>query len=326
VIDFSIVPLATRNTVFDVGFVIYIVAKQLPRREAWLALAGSLAVWTVSVAVFLPGALPDMPFKPTAWQTVVNYGLVGDLVIGAAWTIGYAVRQRQAYTEALRREAERQAEARADERVVAERLRIARELHDVVAHSMSLIAVQAGVAHYVGAERPEAATQALGSIERTSREALREMRRLLGVLRGSSGEREDPELAPAPRLADLARLAEATTAAGLEVRLRCDAPGELPAGLELAAYRIVQEALTNVIKHAEARQVDVGVRYEGGVLRVEVQDDGRGGPPLTSRGHGLLGMNERVAFYGGEFAAGPAPGGGFRVAAALPLSEEATAA
>jgi signal transduction histidine kinase len=297
-----------RALAYSLAFVLYTVAVQNPRRVGLLALEASLLAWVTTESLMTHQL-----------QGLVRVCATSGLVIAAGWSIGLAVRQQRAYGEGLRR----QAEHRVEERITEERLRIARELHDIVAHSMSLIAVQAGVARYVGDAEPEGVARALGSIEATSRSALDEMRRLLGVLRATDGSQQAPELAPMPRLADLEQLATATTEAGVAVRLRNDGePPELPPGVELAAYRIVQEALTNVLKHAAARRAEVLTAYRDGRLRIEVTDDGVGalrhwnGRP---GGHGLDGMRERVAYYDGELTAGPVLGGGFRVTATIPV-------
>ncbi|MEV4363135.1 sensor histidine kinase [Nonomuraea sp. NPDC049625] len=232
-------------------------------------------------------------------------GLVLAIMV-AAWAAGTAVRQRRRYTEQLAAQAEEWARAEA----MAERLRIARELHDVIGHGLGTIAVQAGVAGLLGGT--EEMRGALTSIEETSRSALRETRRLLGVLR----EDGEAELAPAPGLADLGALAERTRAAGLEVELTID--GEVDGEMELTVYRIVQEALTNVLKHAGARHVRVRVERQGDGLVVEVVDDGPRGQ-ARPYGHGLTGLRERVRVFGGEFEAGARPLRGFRVMARLPL-------
>ena len=188
----------------------------------------------------------------------------------------------------------------------------------MVAHSLSLIAVQAGVANYVASACPEEAARALSSIEATSRGALGEMRRLLGVLRdGDCG----PELGPAHRLADLGHLVTSTADAGVKVQLEVrGSQRDLPPGVDLAAYRIVQEALTNVVKHARTTACRVVVTYERDAVAVEITDEGHGAPAAAARpGHGIAGMAERAGLYGGELHAGPLPGGGFRVAARLPL-------
>jgi signal transduction histidine kinase len=274
-----------------------------------------MVVWTIAGYLVLTQNVTGAAGPVGIVQMIVTAS-PGDLVLAAGWVIGVAVGQQRVYADGLRQQAER----RAQERILAERLRIAGELHDIVAHSMSLITVQAGVARYVVADRSGEAAQALASIEQTSRDALNEMRRLLGVLRGADGRREDPELGPAPRLADLDGLAAATMRTGLTVRVRRDgAHRELPAGVELAGYRVVQEALTNVIKHAAARKVDVLATYGPDELRIEIVDDGRGTPRRSSQGHGLIGLRERVTSYGGEFTAGPAPDAGFRVVATIPI-------
>jgi signal transduction histidine kinase len=237
-------------------------------------------------------------------------------VLLAAWAAGRAVRAARAYAEGLREQAERRAEVKVDQarRAVAEeRLGIARELHDVVAHSMSVIAVQAGVGGYVIGSRPDEAARALGAIETTSRATLREMRQLLGMLRdGTPGE-----MLSAPGLGDIADLARH---AGLRVDITVrGVPRELPAGVDLAAFRIVQEALTNVVKHAGTGHSRVVVTYSDQAVAIEVIDDGVGAAEAGGDGHGLIGMRERAALYGGEFSAGPLPGRGYKVSARLPV-------
>ena len=211
----------------------------------------------------------------------------------------------------------------------AERLALARDLHDTIGHSLSMIAVQAGVANHVATRQPEQAAQALSSIETLSRGALTEMRALLGVLRADQGEpaaqRQNAVLQPAPGLADLEHLAERTAPAGVRVNLDIQGPlPDLPAGLDLAVYRVIQEALTNVVKHAGADQCQVRITSEPGKLTVEVTDNGRGlggQPGDRSQGHGLIGMRERVGMYGGEFSAASLSGPGFQVSATFPLAE-----
>jgi signal transduction histidine kinase len=298
-----------------VAFVLYLVALRYPRRTAAAALAGALALTAAGV---LAGgsALAHASVGGVASRLAASAA-----IIIAGWVIGVAVRAQRAYTAGLAKQAERQAQAQLAEArraVTEERLQIARELHDVVAHSLSLIAVQAGVANYVASARPEEAARALSSIEATSRGALGEMRRLLGVLRdGDHG----PELGPAHRLADLGQLVTSTADAGVKVQLEVrGSQRDLPPGVDLAAYRIVQEALTNVVKHARTTACQVVVTYERDAVLVEITDEGRGAPAAAARpGPGLAGMAERAGLYGGEFHAGPLPGGGFRVAARLPL-------
>lgn len=234
--------------------------------------------------------------------------LLGLAVLGASWTLGRVVRERRA-------QAARSARRLADQAVSDERLRIARELHDVVAHSMSLIAVKAGVAVHVAEARPEEALDALRVIETTSRGSLAEMRHLLGVLRTGAA---DADLTPSPGLADLTGLADRAAMAGVHVDLDVDAC-DLPDGVALSAYRIVQEAVTNVVKHAAPARCRVRVKADGIRMRIDVTDDGPGVRVLPGGdGHGLIGMRERVMMYGGDFTAGPRPEGGFAVSAAFP--------
>jgi signal transduction histidine kinase len=284
----------------------------------WVSLAGLAAAEVGSVAVQLTPGRFQAP-------TVVSNALV----IGAAWLLGHFVGDRRAYTVRLEErtaELEQAREELARRAVTEERLRLARELHDVVAHAMSVIAVQSGVGAHVADSRPEEAAKALAAIEATSRAALIELRRMLGVLRQDS---ESPgSLAPVPGLADLDGLLAEVARVGLAVKLRVEGtPSPLPAGVDLSAYRIVQEALTNVVRHAGPARAQVTVRYHDQEVTVEVTDDGRGvGAPTDDGqagvGHGLIGMRERVAAFGGDLEAGPRPGGGFRVAARLPLAAD----
>ena len=200
--------------------------------------------------------------------------------------------------------------------IAEERARIARELHDVVAHSVSVMVVQAGAERLaLGAERPET-REALTAIEQTGRHALVEMRRLVGMLRADD---EEIALAPLPSLAHLGALAEHMSRAGLPVRLETTGvPRVLPPGIDISGYRIVQEALTNALKHAGPARATVHLRYGTGELEIEVVDDGRGGIASGATGHGLTGMRERVAVYGGELEAAARNGSGFRVHARLP--------
>jgi signal transduction histidine kinase len=247
--------------------------------------------------------------------------VVDGLTMAAGWWLGDGARRRQeAVVTAQQRaaELERAREELARRAVTEERLRIARELHDVVAHSMSIIAVQSGVGVHVLDSRPEEARKALVAVEATSRQALVEMRRLLGVLRQEAEPRGS--LAPAPGLAEVEALAVEVARAGVRVEVRIEGtPTQLPAGLDLSAYRIVQEALTNVVRHAGPATARVAVRYAPGQVAVEVVDDGRGADDQGGGGHGIAGMRERAALYGGTLEAGPLPGGGFRVAASLPV-------
>jgi signal transduction histidine kinase len=254
----------------------------------------------------------------TSWLTDLgSWATYAGLLVGA-WLLGDNVGRRQlavAAAEARAAEAAMAQRELARQAVAQERLRIARELHDVVAHSMSVIALQSGTGRLVIDRRPEEARAALAAIERTSRATLAEMRQLLSVLR-QDGDPRDP-LDPAPGLRDLDGLVAQVASSGVAVDVRVEGPRrDLPAGLDLSAYRIVQEALTNVLKHARASKASVVIRYGQDALDVEVVDDGTGG--ASAEGHGTIGMRERATLYGGTFEAGPRPQGGYRVAARLP--------
>jgi signal transduction histidine kinase len=289
---------------------LYTLAARRPPVRSLLLTAG--AAGAMLVAVSASGARADT----MAGNTVV---------FGAAWLLGD--RQRRAVEQAAaerERAAEmaRTRESMARQAVAEERLRIARELHDVVAHAMSVITVQAGTARMVIDESPGVAREALGAIETTSRSALAEMRRLLSVLRDDADGDGAALLSPAKGLADLDALVAATVGSGLTVDMRLEGQRvALPAGADLAAFRIVQEALTNVRRHSRASRASVVVRYLPSEVAVEVVDDGVGGPPGEG-GHGLVGMRERAALYGGDVEAGPGPAGGFRVRARIPLGTD----
>jgi signal transduction histidine kinase len=263
----------------------------------------------------------DNRTAPDPW----GEALLGAVVMFVAWYVGRRVRLREQRAAQLQRE--QAAEARRI--VIEERTRIARELHDVVAHRVSLMTVQAGAAKAVAAHDPEGALRAMGAVEDAGRQALDELRHLLGVLRPET----DPDgLGPQPGLADLPRLVEQTRAAGLDVSLDTDGVrAGLPARVDLFAYRIVQEALTNVLKHAgPGARTEVRLGTDRGGVLIEVLDDGRGatalpGPDLDdagARGHGIVGMRERARLLGGTLDARPRPGGGFRVVAHLPTGSE----
>jgi signal transduction histidine kinase len=295
---------------------VYSVAAYGDRR---VALAGLAAAELGLAAVQLTPGKFD---APVVW---VQFALI----IGAAWLLGYFVGDRHVYAARLEErtaELEQAREELARRAVAEERLRLARELHDVVAHSMSVIAVQSGVGAHVAESRPEEVGKALSAIEATSRATLEELRRLLGVLRQDS--EPQASLAPVPGLADLEGLLGEVAKAGLAVRLQVEGtPSPLPAGVDLSAYRILQEALTNVVKHAGPAQAQVTIGYRDRDVTVEVTDDGRGAAAPTGdgrggTGHGLVGMRERVAAFGGDLETGPRPGGGFRVAARLPLAAD----
>lgn len=353
------------------AYVIYLVAADSSRRVAGTALSAALAVLVL-------GALLEP--SSVAAHTAIPLGLV--LVV--AWAFGLMMRQRRRYAADLQQQAASQA-------VAEERLRIARELHDVVAHSMSVIAVQAGFGSYVIDDQPAKAREALAAIQATSRVALDEMRRMLSVLRppqpaaepgggrrlrladltgeargpatsggsGASGASGSPPadggadaarppaapLRPAPGLADLGRLITRVGHAGVHVDLQVRGDRRaIPAGVDLSAFRIIQEALTNVVKHAATPGCRVTLAYGEDALTIEIVDDGRGcavpgavpagvsgvggvnaaggapGAGAVPGGHGLIGMGERVHLCGGQFSAEPLPDRGFRVAATLPLT------
>ena len=246
------------------------------------------------------------------------------IFLGAAWAAGRTIRRRETAAEDARARAARLAVEKEQQAVLAvaqERSRIARELHDVVAHSVSVMVVQAGAAQRVIEGDPARARDALSSIETAGRQSLVELRRLLGVLRADDGSHG---VAPQPGLAQVDELIERARAAGLDAGIRVDGEQRaLSMGADLAAYRIVQEALTNVIKHAAATAVDVTIRYLPGALELSIRDNGGGPRNERAAGHGLIGMRERVAMFGGTLSAGKAPEGGFAVAAHIPLEGEA---
>ncbi len=296
---------------------IYTVAARCGRR---VSLAGVAAVEAAALLAELlhPGVVGDR-------STLATLALVS----GTVWLLGDSARRREAAAATAEERAvalQRAREELADRAVAAERLRIARELHDVVAHSMSVIAVQSGTGRLVIDARPDEARRALEAIEVTSRAALAEMRQLLGVLRqdGDAGV-----LVPLPGLGDLDALVAQVVGSGLAVEVRVEGTRSgVPAGVDLSAYRIVQEALTNVLKHAGPATATVVVRYGDGEVAVEVTDDGRPAAPVPARQdltrHGTVGMRERAALYGGRLEAGPTTGGGWRVAARLPFGEPRT--
>jgi signal transduction histidine kinase len=239
-----------------------------------------------------------------------------------AWAAGFALRQREQQAEAaeLRAElAERERDAAARVAVAEERARIARELHDIVAHAVSVMVLQVGaVRHKLPADLAED-KDALTGVERAGRRALTEMRRLLAAMRG---EGEEAELVPQPGLDGLDSLLAEINRAGLPVELHVDGdPVPLPRGIDLSAYRIVQEGLTNALKHAHASDADVTVRYLPDELEIEIRDNGQGSSTTDGLGHGLVGVRERVKIYGGEMSAGTANGGGFVLSTRLPLDE-----
>ncbi len=246
-----------------------------------------------------------------------------------AWLIGHSIRQAQARAELVRVQASAQA-------AMAERLRIARDMHDIVAHSIGVIAIQAGAGRRVFDASPGEARDALAAIEATSRETLSGLRRMVTGLRHADPESGPGQAAPdqaapdqaapgqAPGLAGLERLAATTRDAGVRVDVEWHGSREpLPADIDLAAFRIIQEAVTNVVRHAGTDRCQVAISRPDGELSIEVTDSGRGAPASklspSGTGYGITGMRERAALLGGDLSAGPRPGGGFRVAARLPL-------
>jgi signal transduction histidine kinase len=246
--------------------------------------------------------------------TVPVVPIAAPLVTIIAWLIGNSIRQAQARAELVRTQATVQA-------AMAERLRIARELHDIVAHSIGIIAIQAGSGRRVFDARPDEARDALAAIEATSRETLSGLRRMVKGLR-NAGPQSAPGQAPtdpAPGLAGIGRLAAMTLDAGVQVEVDWHGSRQpLPADIDASAFRIIQEAVTNVVRHAGTGQCRVSIERQDGQLAIEVTDGGRGGG-AGGTGYGITGMRERAALLGGDFSAGPRPGGGFRVTARLPL-------
>lgn len=237
-----------------------------------------------------------------------------------AWLVGYAMRERAERTEAAETRAaiaEHEREVAARIAVAEERTRIARELHDVVAHAVSVMVLQVGAVRHRLPDELRDDREALDGVERAGRTALTEMRRLLGAMRSDA---DSPELAPQPGLDSLDPLLKDIERAGLPVRLHIEGdPHPLPRAIDLSAYRIVQEGLTNALKHANAGRADVTINYGPADLRIEVRDDGAGASAGEGSGLGLVGIGERVKIFGGEINAGPAPDGGFVLSTRLPL-------
>ena len=242
------------------------------------------------------------------------------LLFAIGWLAGFAMRERAEQAEAAEvraAHAEREREAAARIAVAEERARIARELHDIVAHAVSVMVLQVGAVRHKLGDTPPENREALESVEQTGRTALAEMRRLLGAMRRDG---DDLALAPQPGLANLGAVLEQVGRAGLPVRLHLEGePYPLPHALDVSAYRIVQEGLTNALKHARASQADVTVRYRQDELYIEVRDNGDGALPDDGHGHGLVGVRERVKIYGGEMTADTASDGGFVLSTRLPL-------
>ena len=311
--------LGYRDSIGGAGVFVafYTVAANEPRRRATFAAAVTAGGIFISFATY--AALDSM----SGWTANLS---ITYLSFGLAWLIGDNLRVRRAYTKGLEERAiqlEREQEEQAALAVSQERGRIARELHDVVAHHVSVMIVQASAARRVAEKDPGAAQEAIAAIENAGRMALAEMRRMLEVLRAQDGG-----VGPQPGLGELERLISQVRDAGLPVELVVTGdPCCLPDGMDLAAYRIVQEALTNTVKHGGKATAKVTIHHAPEALEIEVVDNGRGAAaPLlagaASGGHGLIGMRERVGLFGGELQTGPVLPGGYRVWARLPLSSD----
>jgi signal transduction histidine kinase len=291
----------------------------------------ALVVYLLGMA----GLVAALVFQPagiaTAWSWISTL-----LTVTVAWLAGENLKARRARRRHELDEAHRQAELQAEEArrlirqqaeeerraISEERLRIARDLHDIVAHSMSVIAVQAGVAHHILDERPEVARDALGSIEVTARQGLVEMRRMLGVLRSEDDSTDHAPTTPAAGLRDIDHLISQFRSAGLQLEvIDLDHCADLPPALDISAYRIIQEGLTNVLRHG-GPVAHLDVQRSPTQLRIEIRDDGRpqdSAPSTSGSGHGLTGIRERAALFDGTVRAEPVPGGGFRLTVELPI-------
>ncbi|MCX5603320.1 sensor histidine kinase [Streptomyces phaeochromogenes] len=290
-----------------VDLTLYFIAASRTRRTGIVAISMALCTLAGYLAVRVL----------SGWAIGTTTELIVALTAVIAWLIGDSMHQSRVHAEQVRTQAAAQA-------VTAERLRIARELHDMVAHTIGIVALQAGAARRVIDTRPELAREALGEVENASRETLSGLRRMLGALRraepGQAPEATPLDPSPAPGLADIDRLAERTTAAGVHVEVRWRGERHtLPPEICMSAYRIVQEAVTNVVRHAGTGSCRVTVDCRDEELAIEVVDSGNGPGRAAATGYGLLGMRERVGLLHGEFSAAPRPEGGFRVAARLPV-------
>jgi signal transduction histidine kinase len=309
----------------SVLIVCYTLAAYTPRRVSLRGLAVCLTGAATAVVIWQPAHGGDRLAR-MGWSAL----LLGSLVL-AAWLLGDSVRWRRGFYQALEERAcrlEQERDAQAQIAAAAERARIARELHDVVAHNVSVMVVQADGAAYALDSSPQRAREALGAISATGRRALAELRSLLGVLRDSASPAA--ALAPQPGLEQLEELVIEARSAGLPVSLTVEGVRrQVPQGEALAAYRVVQESLTNTRKHAgPGATATVRLRYDEQHLVISVTDDGRGASApgngeLAGAGHGLAGMRERVEIYGGSVRSGPRAGGGYEVIALLPLGLEA---
>ena len=297
------------------GVAVYSAAAYANRRRRARWVCGACLLWLIGSGVVLSARA-----GPIGAVEVAAIAMFDALPFLLAWPLGAMMRRLREYRAALEEQnrlLDQEREVNARRAVLEERVRIARELHDVVAHHVSVMGIQAGVARRLFDRDPDEAVAAIGSVETASRQAIADLQQLVGVLRR---QEEGDDLAPQPSLRRLPELVEQMRRAGLPVELTTSGqPRRLPAGVELSAYRIIQEALTNTLKHAGPAHAGVTVRYGDASVEVEVVDDGQGPPSGRPRtgSKGLVGMRERVSLYGGRLDAGPRPGGGFRVHAVL---------
>jgi signal transduction histidine kinase len=321
-------PLLVLLVILAVGVVGYETVEDAP---------GALQAW-IAINVALYSAAAHLPVRPAvaagalvaAFALAMELGRLGDtkaedlvgefVFLGGVWALGRWVRQRRGRTEHLEERAA-QLEADRDERaraaVAEERARIAREMHDSVAHTVSVMVLQAGAAEQALAAAPERARESLVTIQDAGREAIVELHHMLGVLRAPVG---DLALDPYPGVARLDALLDQVRRAGLPVELNVEGdPRRLPPGVDRSVYRMVQEALTNTLKHAGPAHATVRLSYGGRAVQLEVLDDGQGAAAANGGGFGLVGMRERAALYGGALESGARPGGGYAVRARLPL-------
>ena len=307
-IDWQLIP--DRESFFVVGLAVAFLLGNL--RNAWQAGIGLVVI--VSSLAFLVLQIPGHTTGELVFIPI-------DFMV--AWVAGFALRERSEQAEAAEARAavaERERDAAARIAVAEERARIARELHDIVAHAVSVMVLQVGAVRHKLPDSLDEDRDALEGVERAGRTALAEMRRLLGAMRRDG---EEAELVPQPGLDGLDSLREEISRAGLPVELHVDGePFPLPRGIDLSAYRIVQEGLTNALKHSRATKADVTVRYRPGELQLEVRDNGVGSSTSDGLGHGLVGIRERVKIFGGEMTAGSANGSGFVLNTRLPLSRD----
>jgi signal transduction histidine kinase len=341
-------PVAVRRIwpvpVFAVVLVASSVLTAFGRATAVMDLTLCMAVYMVTVRGRRPAALAILVLTEVSLGAGLLVYVASDrmlvdkvhsmLAAGAIWFVADSVRERRRYLAGLAEQAAQRQQAEAErhrQAVREERVRIARELHDVVAHSLGVVTVQAGVGRRIGAAAPAEAVRALQAVEVTGRSALEELRRILGLLRDD--ETQQPSLAPAPGIGDLGELAEVVRAAGTPVSLVVSGDvAALPPAAALTVYRIIQEALTNVVKHAGGAASSVRVAAEPDGVRLAVRNDGRaglpGGAPAGTAGagrHGIVGMRERAAVFGGTLDAAPLAGGGFQVTAFLPVHGQSAA-